>query len=230
LLELIIFNDFSNRRYFPMSQTHQISKAIRSTLALWLLTAIIYPFFMLFCGQIAFPFQANGSLIEPQGRIIGSALIGQPFASDKYFWSRPSTTSYSTADPKDDKAGVLKTGVSGASNLAPSNPALLNRIKGKDDPDPSKKIAGDIPRLKAAGIQPIADLVYTSGSSLDPHITPEGAKAQIARVARVRGVQANQLENLIAQNTDGRFLGIFGEPGVNVLKLNLALDALKPAS
>lgn len=214
-----------------MSQTSQISKAIRSTLALWLLTALIYPFFMLFCGQIAFSSQANGSLINnSQGKTIGSALIGQPFASDRYFWSRPSTTSYSTADAKNDTAGVLKTGVSGASNLAPSNPALLDRIKGKDDPDPSKKIEGDFPRLKAAGIQPTADLVYTSGSSLDPHITPEGARAQIARLARVRGVQSNQLETLIAQNTDGRFLGIFGEPGVNVLKLNLALDALKPAS
>jgi potassium-transporting ATPase KdpC subunit len=213
-----------------MSQVRQISKAIRSTVALWLLTALIYPFFMIFCGQIALPFQANGSLIKnSQGAVIGSALIGQPFTSERYFWSRPSTTSYSTADPKDDKAGVLKTGVSGASNLAPSNPALLDRIKGKDDPDPSKKIVGDLPRLKAAGIQPTGDLVYTSGSSLDPHITPEGAQAQVARVAKVRGVQPNQLESLIAQNTDGRFLGIFGEPGVNVFKLNLALDALKPS-
>lgn len=213
-----------------MSQTRQISKAIRSTLALWLLTALIYPFFLIFCGQIAFSSQANGSLIRnSQGTVVGSALIGQPFTSERYFLSRPSTTSYSTADPKNDTAGVLKTGVSGASNLAPSNSALLDRIQGKDDPDPKKKIEGDLPRLKAAGIQPItADLVYTSGSSLDPHITPEGARAQVARVARVRKVQPNQLETLIAQNTDGRFLGIFGEPGVNVLKLNLALDALSP--
>jgi potassium-transporting ATPase KdpC subunit len=214
-----------------MSQRHQITKAIRSTIALWLLTALIYPLFMLFCGQIAFSSQANGSLIKnSQGTVIGSALIGQPFTSDRYFNSRPSTTSYSTADPKKDEAGVLKTGVSGASNLAPSNPDLLARIKGKDDPDPKKKIEGDIPRLKAAGVQPTPDLVYTSGSSLDPHITPEGAKVQIARVAKARGVQTNQLESLIAQNTDGRFLGIFGEPGVNVLKLNLALDALKPSA
>jgi potassium-transporting ATPase KdpC subunit len=215
-----------------MSQRHQISKAIRSTIALWLLTAFIYPLFMLFCGQIAFSSQANGSLItNSQGTVIGSALIGQPFTSDRYFNSRPSTTSYSTADPTKDEAGVLKTGVSGASNLAPSNPDLLARIEGKDDPDPKKKIEGEIPRLKAAGVQqPTADLVYTSGSSLDPHITPEGAKVQIARVAASRGVQPNQLETLIAQNTDGRFLGIFGEPGVNVLKLNLALDAFKSAT
>ncbi len=213
-----------------MSQRHQISKAIRSTIALWLLTALIYPLFMLFCGQIAFSSQANGSLItNSQGTVIGSALIGQPFTSDRYFNSRPSTTSYSTADPKKDEAGVLKTGVSGASNLAPSNPDLLARIKGKDDPNPKKKIEGDLPRLKAKGVQPTADLIYTSGSSLDPHITPEGAKVQIAQIASSRGVKANQLETLIAQNTDGRFLGIFGEPGVNVLKLNLALDKLKPA-
>lgn len=125
---------------------------------------------------------------------------------------------------------MLKTGISGASNLAPSNPALLDRIKGKSDPDPSKAIEGDIPRLQKAGVKPTADLVYTSGSSLDPHITPDGAAAQMTRVAKTRGLQPNQLEDLIKQNTDGRFLGIFGEPGVNVLKLNLALDALKPAS
>jgi potassium-transporting ATPase KdpC subunit len=214
-----------------MSQTRQISKAIRSTIALWLLTAVIYPFFMLFCGQIAFPFQANGSLLKnSQDGVIGSALIGQPFKSDRYFWSRPSTTSYSTADPKKDEAGVLKTGVSGASNLAPSNSALLERIKGKDDPDPSKKIQGELNRLKTAGIKPTADMVYTSGSSLDPHITLEAAEAQVARLAKARGVQPSQIEPLIAQNIDGRFLGIFGEPGVNVLKLNLALDALKPGS
>ncbi|WP_138497962.1 K(+)-transporting ATPase subunit C [Nostoc sp. PA-18-2419] len=211
-----------------MSFAREASRAIRSTLILWVIGAIIYPFLMVAIGQIVFPFQANGSLLRNStGQVVGSALIGQPFSSDRYFNSRPSTTSYSTADPKKDDAGVLLTGVSGASNLAPSNPALLERIKGKDDPDPSKKVEGDLNRLKTAGVQPTADLVYTSGSSLDPHITPEAAKAQIARVAKARGVQPNQLETLIAQNTDGRFLGIFGEPGVNVLKLNLALDKIK---
>ncbi len=201
-----------------MSQRHQVSKAIRSTLVLWVLTAFIYPLFMLVSGQVALSYQANGSLIkDSQGVIIGSALIGQPFTSERYFWSRPSTTSYSTADPKNDAVGVLKTGVSGASNLAPSNPVLLERIKGNE---------GEINKLKKAGIQPTADLVYTSGSSLDPHITPESAKVQVARVAKARGVEPNQLETLISQNTDGRFLGIFGEPGVNVLKLNLAVDKI----
>lgn len=213
-----------------MSFARDVSRAVRSTLVLWVITAIIYPFVMIACGQILFPFQANGSLLEnSQGQVIGSALIGQPFTSDRYFNSRPSTTSYSTADPKKDEAGVLKTGVSGASNLAPSNPALLERIKGKNDPDPKKQIEGDFNRLQKAGVKPTADLVYTSGSSLDPHTTPEAARSQIARVAKARGLQPNQLEILIAQNIDRRFLGIFGEPGVNVLKLNLALDALKRA-
>ncbi len=216
-----------------MSFAREAGRAVRSTLVLWVLTAIIYPFAMIAFGQIVFPFQANGSLLKnAQGQEVGSALIGQPFTSDRYFNSRPSTTSYSTADPKKDEAGILKTGVSGASNLAPSNPALLDRIRGKSDPDPAKAIEGDLPRLQKAGVKPtadLADLVYTSGSSLDPHITPESATAQLDRVARARSLPPNQVEPLIAQNTDGRFLGIFGEPGVNVLKLNLALDALKPA-
>jgi K+-transporting ATPase ATPase C chain len=213
-----------------MNLVTEASRAIRATLVLWIIGAIIYPFTMIAVGQIVFPFQANGSLIQDtQGQILGSALIGQPFTSDRYFNSRPSITNYSTANPQKDEAGVLKTGVSGASNLAPSNSALIERIKGKDDPDPSKQIVGDFNRLKTAGIQPTADLVYTSGSSLDPHITPEAARAQVMRIAKVRGVSPQQLETLINQNTDSRFLGIFGEPGVNVLKLNLALDALKSA-
>jgi K+-transporting ATPase ATPase C chain len=211
-----------------MSFAREANRAIRSTFVLWVIGAIIYPFMIIAIGQILLPFQANGSLIKnSQGQVVGSALIGQPFTSDKYFNSRPSTSSYSTADPKNDKDGVLQTGVSSASNLAPSNIALLERIRGKDDPDPKKKIEGDFNHLKTAGVQPTADLVYTSGSSLDPHITPEAAKAQIARVAKARGLQPNDLESLIAQNTDGRFLGIFGDPGVNVLKLNLALDQSK---
>lgn len=211
-----------------MSFAREAAKAVRSTLVLWVITALIYPFAMIAIGQILFPLQANGSLItNNQGQVVGSALIGQPFISDRYFNSRPSTTNYSTADPSADAAKILQTGVSGASNLAPSNPALIERIKGKPDPDPKKAIEGDIPRLQKAGIQPTADLVYTSGSSLDPHITPEAARAQIERVARARGLPSNQVEILIVKNTDDRFLGIFGEPGVNVLKLNLALDALQ---
>ncbi|HEY9627925.1 MAG TPA: K(+)-transporting ATPase subunit C [Coleofasciculaceae cyanobacterium] len=212
-----------------MSFAREASRAIRSTFVLWLLTGILYPLLMIAFGQLVLPDQANGSLIKnAQGTVVGSALIGQPFTSDRYFNSRPSTTNYSTANPQQDEAGVLKTGVSGASNLAPSNPALLERIQGKSDPDPAKNITGDLERLRSAGIAPTADLVYTSGSSLDPHITPEAARNQVARVAASRSLQPSQLELLIDQNTDGRFLGIFGESGVNVLKLNLALDALQP--
>jgi potassium-transporting ATPase KdpC subunit len=200
-----------------MSPVREITRAIRSTLALWILTALIYPFLMIAIGQLALPAQANGSLVKnAQGVEVGSALIGQPFVSDRYFNSRPSTTNYSTGSKTDEKtAAVLQTGVSGASNLAPSNPDLI------------KRVTDDVAKLKQAGIQPTTDLVYTSGSSLDPHITLEAAKAQTARIARVRNLPADQLETLINQHTDGRFLGIFGEPGVNVLSLNLALDAVK---
>lgn len=214
-----------------MSLVHDVIKAVRATLVLWILVAIIYPVMMLAVGQIIFPYQANGSLIKTaQGQVIGSALIGQPFSSDRYFNSRPSTTNYSSANPQNDPAGILKTGVSGASNLAPSNPAMRDRIQGKSNPDPNNAIAGDIPKLQKAGVKPTADLIYTSGSSLDPHITPEGARAQIDRIVKARGLQPNQLEILINQNIDGRFFSIFGEPGVNVLKLNLALDALSQPS
>jgi potassium-transporting ATPase KdpC subunit len=192
-----------------MNLLREAGRAVRSTLVLWVLVAVLYPALMLTIG-LMFPYQANGSLIQnSQGQVVGSALIGQPFTSDRYFNSRPSTTNYSTSQ-KDDV--ILTTGVSGASNLAPGNPDLIDRIK------------ADISRLKQAGIQPIADLVYTTGSSLDPHITPESARAQIARIATIRRLSPDQLETLIQQNTDGRFLGVFGEPGVNVLKLNLALD------
>ncbi|NEQ25154.1 MAG: K(+)-transporting ATPase subunit C [Microcoleus sp. SIO2G3] len=210
----------------------ELITGIRSTLVLWVLTALIYPFLMILIGQVVFPYQANGSLIQDaQGKVVGSALIGQPFSSDRYFNSRPSTTSYSTADPQNDEAGILKTGVSGASNLAPSNTAeLLKDNRDAEAVDLIKRVREDADKLKQAGIQPTADLVYTSGSSLDPHISPQAALAQIQRVAKVRVIDPNQLELLINQNTEGRFLGIFGEPGVNVLKLNLALDNLKPGS
>jgi len=143
-----------------MNLPREIGKALRATLTLWLLVAVIYPFTILAISQLAFPYQANGSLLtNAQGQIVGSALIGQPFTTDRYFNSRPSSTSYSTADPTKDAAGVLKTGVSGASNLAPSNPALLDRINGKTDPDPTKALPGDLPRLQQAGIKPTADLL-----------------------------------------------------------------------
>jgi potassium-transporting ATPase KdpC subunit len=198
-----------------MNMIREVSRAIRSTLVLWILVAVIYPVLMLAIGQVFFPYQANGSLLKnDRGEIVGSALIGQPFVADRYFWSRPSTTNYSTADPQNDTANILKTGISGASNLAASNPDLIQRVK------------ADIDRLKQAGIRPTGDRIYTSGSSLDPHITLEAANAQIDRIAQTRNINPNQVESLIQTSIDRRFLGIFGEPGVNVLKLNLALDAL----
>ncbi len=181
--------------------------SVRSTVVLWLLTAVLYPLLILGIGQGAFPYQANGSLItNTQGQVVGSALIGQTFKSDRYFWGRPSTTNYSEGE------AAAPTGISGASNLAPSNPDLPQRIE------------AEIQRLKAAGITPTADLVYTSGSSLDPHISVAAAQAQIPRIAKVRGLSSAVLATLIAQHTESRFLGIFGEPGVNVLTLNLDLD------
>jgi len=206
----------------------ELIRAIRVTLVLWGITAIIYPLIMLVIGQIAFNSQANGSLITQQGVVVGSSLIGQPFSSEKYFWPRPSTTNYSsfaTQDYDPTKADNLtqRTGVSGASNLAPSNSDLLKRGNEKDG---FQGVQVELNRLKQAGIQPTADLVYTSGSSLDPHISVESARVQIERVAKVRSLNINQVEMLVSKNTDGRFLGIFGEPGVNVLQLNLALDSL----
>ncbi|MBD2480721.1 K(+)-transporting ATPase subunit C [Planktothrix sp. FACHB-1365] len=183
--------------------------AIRTTLVLWVLTAILYPVLILIIGQSIFPFQANGSLIKnPQGEIIGSALIGQNFTSNRYFISRPSSVDYS---PVNDG---LATGISGGSNLAPSNPDLL------------KKVTARIDQLQFNNIIPTADLVYSSGSGLDPHISIQAANAQIQRVANARSLNPNQVEILVNKNTEHRFLGIFGEPGVNVLKVNLDLDNL----
>ncbi len=195
-----------------MSIFREVVRAIRLTLVLWVLTAVIYPFLMVGLGQVLFPFQANGSLVQNlQGQPVGSALIGQVFTSERYFQSRPSTVDYSQGE----KAG--KTGISGASNLAPSNPELLKRIQGQAT------------QLQQSGIQPIADLVYTSGSGLDPHITLEAAQAQLERVAEARNLSSDEIVPLINKHTQGRFLGIFGEPGVNVLNLNRELDVLQAA-
>lgn len=216
-----------------MSLIRETSRAIRVSLILWLITGIIFPLVMVGVGQVLFRDQANGSLIENQGKVVGSALIGQNFTSDRYFFSRPSTTNYSsfTAEERDPENVGQRTGVSGATNLAPSNTAeLLKDSRDAEAADLLKRIRSDIDRLQQAGIQqPTADLVYTSGSSLDPHISMEAALAQAQRIATVRTLPLDQVQALIAKNTEGRFLGIFGEPGVNVLKLNLALDALNAA-
>lgn len=187
----------------------EITAGIRSTVVLWLLTAIIYPVFFLLIGQVIFPYQANGSLItDAQNRVVGSTLIGQTFTSATYFRDRPSTVNYS------EGRDTQTTGTSGASNLAPSNPDLLTRIE------------STAKELQQAGITPTADLLYASGSGLDPHISPAAAAAQVNSVAAARKIDPAQVTELIAENTQGRFLGIFGDPGVNVTTLNIALDNL----
>lgn len=183
--------------------------SIRTTAVLWVLTAAIYPLLIFAIGQIAFPAQANGSLITTeQGQVVGSTLIGQAFSSEEYFWSRPSAVNYSIGED------AAPTGLSGATNLAPSNPDLLVLTEERAE------------ILQAADIEPTADLLYSSGSGLDPHISPTSALAQIDRIAAARNLSSDDLQTLIAQNTEGRFLGIFGEPAVNTVTLNLALDQL----
>ncbi|MGH1395336.1 MAG: K(+)-transporting ATPase subunit C [Trichormus sp.] len=190
-----------------MSLIREIIKAIRITLVLWLITAIIYPLAILVIGQGLFSSQANGSIMQNiDAQPIGSALIGQVFTSEKYFHSRPSAVRYSQGRK------AKPVGISGGSNLAPGNPELVNRIIDTAN------------QLRDENIQPWADLVYTSGSGLDPHISLNAARQQLERVARARDVKPEEIFPLINKYTDGRFLGIFGEPGVNVLRLNYALD------
>jgi K+-transporting ATPase ATPase C chain len=190
-----------------MSVLREITKAIRITVLIWFLTAIIYPGIVFGVGQTFFQFQANGSIMQNiQGEPIGSALLGQQFRLDRYFQGRPSTVKYSQG-----KIGK-PNGISGASNLAPSNPELLNRIIEQAN------------QLQEENIQPLADLIYTSGSGLDPHISVKAAQQQLEKVARARNLHRQDILPLVKQYTDGRFLGIFGEPGVNILKLNYALD------
>jgi potassium-transporting ATPase KdpC subunit len=190
-----------------MNLTQDFFRSLRLVIVLWVLTAIVYPVVILVIGQVAFPYQANGSVINnTQGEPIGSALIGQPFKGDRYFWSRPSAIDYAT------QPAIVQTGTSGASNLAPSNPALLDRIK------------PEAQRLQNAQTKPVADLLYSSGSGLDPHISLEAAQAQIQRVAQMRKLSEIEVQTLISKAVEGRFIGLFGEPGVNVLKLNLSLD------
>ena len=181
--------------------------AFRMTLVLWLLTAIIYPLGILVIGQAFFPFQANGSvMVDLDTQPIGSALIGQTFTSEGYYHGRPSSVRYSQGKQ------ASPTGISGGSNFAPSNPALLERILERAT------------QLQEENIQPLADLIYASGSGLDPHISLISARQQLSRVALARDVKEDEIIPLISRYTDNRFLGVFGEPGVNVLRLKYALD------
>src|SRR5271154_4084214 len=197
----------------------QIRPAIVMIIGMTILTGLVYPLLMVGLGQTLFPYQANGSLIVKDGKTIGSALIGQNFASEKYFHGRPSATT--DTDPSDATKTVpapYNASNSGGSNLGPTSKALNDRIK--EDVD---KLKAEIPSSPV----PIA-LVTTSASGLDPDISPEGALFQVPRVAKARNMPEDRLRQLVAENTQGRLAGLFGEPRVNVLALNLALDAAAP--
>jgi potassium-transporting ATPase KdpC subunit len=183
-------------------------RALRLTAVLWLITVVLYTLPLLAIGQGLFPAQANGSLLRVNGRVVGSALIGQPFASERYFWSRPSAVDYSTG----------KTAPTSApSNLGPTNPDLV------------KRVAEASAQLQKAGLSdPAPDLLYASGSGLDPHISPAAAAQQIGRVSAQRNLSQEQLQQLVRRHTVGRTLGVLGEARVNVLELNLELDRRSP--
>jgi K+-transporting ATPase ATPase C chain len=195
----------------------EIRPAIVVLVALTLLTGLVYPLVMTGIAQVIFPSQANGSMIEQNGKVIGSKLIGQNFTSDKYFHGRPSATT--APDPKDPTKTVpapYNASNSGGSNLAPSNKALIDRVK------------GDLAKLQKEnpGTPVPVDLVTTSGSGLDPNISPDTALFQVPRIAKARNLPEDRLRQLVNDSTEGRFLDFLGEPRVNVLKLNLALDRL----
>ena len=194
-----------------------IRPAIVVLVALMLITGLVYPLAMTGIAQVLFPRQAQGSLIERNGIVVGSELIGQVFESDKYFHGRPSATT--APDPNDatkTAPAPYNAANSGGSNLGPSNKALIDRVQ------------GDLDKLKqenpSASVPP--DLVTTSASGLDPHISPEAALFQVPRIAKARNLPEDRVRQLVADHTEGRFLGLLGEPRVNVLLINLALDQL----
>jgi K+-transporting ATPase ATPase C chain len=186
---------------------NELRRALTMLVALTLITGVAYPLLVTGVSQTLFQGQATGSLIERDGKAVGSSLIGQSFADPKHFWSRPSATA-----PYPNNAAA-----SSGSNQGPLNPALVDavagRIKALRDADPDN--AAPVP----------VDLVTASASGLDPHISPAAAEYQVNRVARARSLDPQKVRALVAQFTDGRQLGFLGEPRVNVLQLNLALDA-----
>jgi potassium-transporting ATPase KdpC subunit len=195
----------------------EIRPAIVVLVALTLICGLAYPLAMTGIAQIIFPSQANGSMIERNGTVVGSALIGQDFESDKYFHGRPSATT--APDPKDPTktiAAPYNADNSGGSNLGPSNKALIDRVQGDIDKLKKENPSAPVP----------ADLVTTSASGLDPEISPEAAQFQVPRIATARNLPEDRLRKLVDDNTEGRLFGLLGEPRVNVLLLNLALDRL----
>jgi K+-transporting ATPase ATPase C chain len=195
----------------------QIRPAIVLLVLMTVLTGLAYPLFMTGVAQVLFPHQAAGSLIEKDGKVIGSELIGQNFAGEKYFHGRPSATT--DTDPNDSTKTVpapYNAGNSGGSNAGPTSKALIERVQ------------GDVETLKKEKNGPIpVDMVTTSASGLDPDITPAAAEFQVARVAKARNLPEDWVRVLVAEATEDRVLGVLGEKRINVLKLNLALDAAK---
>jgi potassium-transporting ATPase KdpC subunit len=186
-----------------------IRNAISMLVVMTVITGVAYPLLATGVAQVLFPHQANGSLIVRDGKPIGSELIGQSFDDPKYFWGRPSAT---TPQPYNSTA-------SNGSNLGPTNPALHDAVQQRIDA---------LHKADPGNNAPVpADLVTASGSGLDPEISPAAAQYQITRVARARNLSADQLQQLVAKYTQGRQLGLLGEPRVNVLELNLALDQLQ---
>jgi K+-transporting ATPase ATPase C chain len=196
-----------------MRQT--LRPAIGLFIGLSVLTGLIYPLLMTAIAHALFPAQAGGSLIERDGKPVGSHLIGQNFSDPKYFWGRLSATS---PMPYNGQG-------SGGSNLAATNPALIDQAKGRIDALRAANPNGDATSGNAAAP---ADLATASGSGLDPDIRPESALLQVARVAHARGLDEARVRKLVTEHTEGPLLGLIGEPRVNVLELNLALDAIKP--
>jgi K+-transporting ATPase ATPase C chain len=195
----------------------EIRPAIVLLVILTVITGLIYPLAMTGIATTLFPSQAQGSLIEKDGKVVGSALIGQVFTDDKYFHGRPSATN--TPDPKDPTKTVdapYNAANSGGSNLGPTNKALIERVTGAVDKLKAENGAAAVP----------IDLVTTSGSGLDPHISPPAALFQVPRVAKARNMPEDRVRQLVAAHTEERLLGLIGEPRVNVLALNLALDSV----
>jgi K+-transporting ATPase ATPase C chain len=196
----------------------EIRPAIVLVVILTLITGLVYPLVMTGIAEVIFPTQAQGSLVEVDGKVVGSALIGQEFTSDKYFHGRLSATT--APDPNDSSKTVpapYNAANSGGSNLGPTNKALIDRVK------------ADVDKLKAENpSMPVPiDLVTTTGGGLDPHITPEAAMFQVPRVAKARNLPEDRVRELVNAQVEGRLLGLLGEPRVNVLALNLALDGVK---
>jgi K+-transporting ATPase ATPase C chain len=193
----------------------EIRPAIVLVVALTLITGLAYPLAMTGLAQVLFPYQANGSLIVKDGKVIGSELIGQLFTEDKYFQGRLSATV--KADPNDSSKTVeepYNAANSGGSNLGPTNKALIDRVKDSVD-----KLRAENPNAPV----PI-DLVTTTAGGLDPHISPAGALFQVPRVARARNISEDRVRQLVEQHVEGRLFGLLGEPRVNVLAVNMALD------